>query len=153
MPTQEVWIIAAIFGGFLAYSAWSRNREHRWIARHYGHTPPKALSFGVSHYNDDMKRGQPVAIKGFLLLLPDRLVFHSRRKNLTLEINARRIQRVYHDTRHLDVDLTRSLVKVTYRSAAANDHHHTVAFKVPYPPQWIDAIKDSALSQKNRVSS
>ena len=34
---QQQWlIIALVFFGFLAYAAWVRRRDHRWIEKRYG---------------------------------------------------------------------------------------------------------------------
>jgi hypothetical protein len=81
-------------------------------------------------------------------LLPDRLFYRSRVKKLELEIPAASIARVYHDKSHKGVDLHQSLVKIDF----INDKNErdTAAFKVPYPPQWINAIDHSLLKNRNQ---
>jgi hypothetical protein len=60
-----------------------------------------------------------------------------------VEISGLRIKRVYHDISHKGVDLHRSVMKVDFLT----DHGQkdTAAFAVPYPPQWIQAIKNTLL--------
>ncbi len=77
--------------------------------------------------------------RGFLLLLSDRLVFRSRLKRSFLEISAARMVNVYHDRIHKNIDLHQSVIKVDFFTQ--NKIKDTAAFKVPYPPQWIDAIQ------------
>jgi hypothetical protein len=52
---------------------------------------------------------------------------------------------VYHDRSHKGTNLHQSLVKINF----INDQNEkdTAAFKVPYPPQWINAIENSLLKK------
>ncbi|MBW2706792.1 MAG: hypothetical protein JRD84_10855, partial [Deltaproteobacteria bacterium] len=82
---------------------------------------------------------------GFLLLLSDRLFYRSRLKKIELDIPGSSIVRVYHDRSHKGTNLHQSLVKINF----INDQNEkdTAAFKVPYPPQWINAIENSLLKK------
>ena len=139
-------IIAVVFFGIMAYIAWIRWRDRRWIDERFGSHKIIAMSFGVNYFGSATEPGAPRKSSGFLILLPDRLFYRSRLKKLELEIPAARIARVYHDRSHKGADLHQSLVKIDF----INDKNEkdTAAFKVPYPPQWINAIENSLL--KNR---
>ena len=80
------------------------------------------------------------------LAIPDSLFYRSRVKKIELQIPGSRIARVYHEKSHKGVDLHQSLVKIDF----LNDENEkdTAAFKVPYPPQWINAIENGLLKKK-----
>ena len=139
-------IIAAVFFGIMAYIAWVRWRDRRWIDERFGSHKVIAMSFGVNYFGSATEPGAPRKSSGFLILLPDRLFYRSRLKKLELEIPAASIARVYHDKSHKGVDLHQSLVKIDFINK--DNQKDTAAFKVPYPPQWINAIENSLL--KNR---
>ena len=144
--TQQWMIIAVAFFGIMAYIAWVRWRDRRWIDERFGSHKIIAMSFGVNYFGSATEPGAPRKSSGFLLLLPDRLFYRSRLKKLELEIPAASIARVYHDKSHKGVDLHQSLVKLDFINK--KKQKDTAAFKVPYPPQWINAIENSLL--KNR---
>ena len=139
-------VIALVFFGIMAYIAWIRWRDRRWIDERFGSNQVIAMSFGVNFFGRATEPGAPRKSSGFLLLLPDCLFYRSRVKKLELEIPAASIARVYHDKTHKGVNLHQSLVKIDFINQ--ENQKDTAAFKVPYPPQWINAIGNSLL--KNR---
>lgn len=138
-------IIAVVFFGIMAYIAWIRWRDRKWIDERFGNDKIVAISFGVNYFGSAAEPGKPRKSSGFLLLLSDQLFYRSRVKKIELEIPATRIARVYHDRTHKGVDLHQSLVKIDF----LNDHNQkdTAAFKVPYPPQWMQAIENTLLKK------
>ncbi len=143
---QQQWlIIAVIFFGIMAYIAWVRRQDRKWIDRRFGTDNVLAISFGVNFFGSATDPGKPRKSSGFLLLLPDRLFYRSRIKKLELEIPAAQIARVYHDRSHKGVNLHQSLVKIDFINA--RNERDTAAFKVPYPPQWINAIENNLVSK------
>ena len=143
---QQQWlVIAVVFFGIMAYIAWIRRQDRRWIDRRFGGHNVLALSFGVNFFGSASEPGRPRKSSGFLLLLPDRLFYRSRVKKLELEIPAAKIARVYHDRSHKGVNLHQSLVKIDFVNA--RNEKDTAAFKVPYPPQWINAIENNLLNK------
>jgi hypothetical protein len=143
---QQWIIIALVFFGILAYIAIIRWLDRKWIDARFGNQNLRAMSFGVNYFGQATEPGKPRRSSGFLLLLPDSLFYRSRVKKIELQIPGSRIARVYHEKSHKGVDLHQSLVKIDF----LNDENEkdTVAFKVPYPPQWINAIENGLL--KNR---
>ena len=143
---QQGIVIALVFFGILAYIAIIRWRDRKWIDERFGNQNLQAMSFGVNYFGKATEPGKPSRSSGFLLLLPDSLFYRSRVKKIELQIPGSRIARVYHEKSHKGVDLHQSLVKIDF----LNDENEkdTAAFKVPYPPQWINAIENGLL--KNR---
>lgn len=143
---QQQWLyIALVFFGIMAYIAWVRWQDRKWIDRRFGSHKVLAISFGVNFFGSAAEPGKPRKSSGFLLLLPDRLFYRSRVKKLELEIPASKIARVYHDRSHKGVNLHQSLVKIDFINA--RNERDTAAFKVPYPPQWINAIENNLLKK------
>ncbi len=147
LKTQQWMVIALVFFGIMAYIAWIRWRDRRWIDERFGSNQVIAMSFGVNFFGRATEPGAPRKSSGFLLLLPDRLFYRSRLKKLELEIPAASIARVYHDKTHKGVNLHQSLVKIDFINQ--ENQKDTAAFKVPYPPQWINAIENSLLKNRN----
>ena len=139
-------IIALIFFGIIGYIAWVRWRDRKWIEDRFGSQTILAMSFGVNYFGRAAEPGSPRKSSGFLLLLSDRLFYRSRIKKIELEIPASSIARVYHDRSHKGIDLHQSLVKVDFINARGKKD--TAAFKVPYPPQWIQAIENALIKKK-----
>jgi hypothetical protein len=146
LAKQEWIIIALIFFGVIAYISWLRWRDRKWIENRFGSQNILAMSFGINYFGCTAEPGAPRKSSGFLLLLSDRLFYRSRLKKIELEIPAASIARVYHDRFHKGVDLHQSLVKVDFINS--RQEKDTAAFKVPYPPQWINAIENALLKEK-----
>ena len=144
---QQWMIIAFVFFGVIAYIAWVRWRDRQWIEKRFGSHRILAMSFGVNYFGRAAEPGSPRKSSGFLLLLPDRLFYRSRLKKIELEIPAASIARVYHSRSHKGEDLHQSLVKIDFINS--EKEKDTAAFKVPYPPQWMQAIENNLL--KNRT--
>lgn len=138
-------IIAVVFFGIMAYIAWIRWRDRKWIDERFGNDKIVAISFGVNYFGSATEPGSPRRSSGFLILLNDRMFYRSRFKKLELEIPAARIARVYHDKTHKGVNLHQSLVKIDFVNS--QNQKDTAAFKVPYPPQWINAIENNLLKK------
>ena len=143
---QQWIVIALVFFGILAYIAVIRLRDRNWVDERFGNRNLRAMSFGVNYFGAATEPGKPRRSSGFLLLLPDSLFYRSRVKKIELEIRGSRIARVYHDRIHKGVDLHQSLVKIDF----LNDQNQkdTAAFKVPYTPQWMQAIENAFLNKK-----
>ncbi|MBT8370823.1 MAG: hypothetical protein KJO34_07670 [Deltaproteobacteria bacterium] len=138
---NQQWIlIALVFFGIIAYIAWIRWRDRKWIEERFGGHKILAMSFGVNYFGRATESGPPRKSSGFLLLLSDRLFYRSRLKKIELEIPASSISRVYHDRSHKGIELHQSLVKVNFINE--KKEKDTAAFKVPYPPQWMQAIEN-----------
>ncbi len=136
---EQQWIVIAfIFFGVIIYISLRRWFDQQWIENKFGKNNIRAVSFGVNYYGRLSDPGSPKRRSGFLLLLEDGIFYRSRWSKLELHVPASKIVTVYHDNAHKGTDLHQSVVKVDFLT----DHgeRDSVAFKVPYPPQWIQAI-------------
>jgi len=143
---QQWLIIAVIFFGIIGYIAVMRWRDRKWIEKRFGSRPVLAMSFGVNFFGKTSEPGKPRRSSGFLLLFSDRLFYRSRVKKIELEIPAARIARIYHDRTHKGTDLHQSLVKIDFLNDRSQKD--TAAFKVPYPPQWMQAIENALIKER-----
>ena len=144
---QQWIVIALIFFGIIAYIAWVRRQDRKWIDTRFGNRKILAMSFGVNYFGRAAEPGSPRKSSGFLLLLPDCLFYRSRLKKIELEIPAAGIARVYHGRSHKGIELHQSLVKIDFVNS--QNQKDTAAFKVPYPPQWIQAIENALLKKQS----
>lgn len=136
---QQWLLIALVFFGVIGYVVWIRWRDRLWIDRHYGLETARIMSFGVNYFG---LTGRPISRRpssGFLLLLPDRLVYRSRLAKQVIDIPGDRIAHVTHGNTLGGVELHQSVVIVTFDDPQKG--RQEAAFKVPYPPQWIAAIR------------
>lgn len=137
--SNQHWILfALIFLGFLGYIVFLRWQDQRWINKKYGSDNVRTISYGVNYYGRTSEEGKVRRSTGVLVLLTDRLFFRSRRARLEIEIPGEKLLNVYHDVRHRGEELHTSLMMIEY----TNEHKRkdTAAFKVPYPPQWIQSV-------------
>ena len=138
---SEQWIVIAfIFFGIIAYISWIRWRDHRWIEKRFDKKNVIAMSFGVNYFGRESEAGKPSRSSGFLVLLKDRLFYRSRWAGVEFEVSGSNITRIYPDSSHKGTDLHQSVMKVEFLSE--NKTEDSVAFRVPYPPQWINAISN-----------
>jgi hypothetical protein len=139
---NQQWIfIAIIFFGIIGYIAFIRWRDRKWIEKHFEGQSVLAMSFGVNYFGRASEPGKPRNSSGFLLLLPDQVFYRSRSARLVLSIPAKNIANVYPDNSLKGVNLHQSVVKIDFINESGEKD--AVAFKVPYPPQWIQAIKNN----------
>jgi hypothetical protein len=144
---NQQWIlIALVFFGIIGYIVWIRWRDRKWIGERFGSQKILAMSFGVNYFGRASEPGPPRKSSGFLLLLSDRLFYRSRLKKIELDIPGSSIARVYHDRSHKGTNLHQSLVKINFINE--QNEKDTAAFKVPYPPQWIQAIENTLLKEE-----
>lgn len=142
---QQWLVIALIFFGIIAYIAFIRWRDRKWIEKRFSGQEVLAMSFGVNYFGRASEPGKPSRSSGFLLLLPDRLFYRSRTAKLELNIPGESIAHVYPDNSIKGVNLHQSVVKIDFMNE--NDKQDSAAFKVPYPPQWIHAIENNLLNK------
>ena len=143
---NQQWVfIAIIFFGIIAYIAFIRWRDRIWIEKRFSGQKVLAMSFGVNYYGSASEPGKPRSSSGFLLLLPDQLFYRSRSARLELSIPGKNIAHVYPDNSLKGVNLHQSVVKIDFINK--NNDRDSAAFKVPYPPQWIHAIKNNLLKK------
>lgn len=143
---NQQWIaIAVIFFGIIAYIAYIRRRERKWIEDRFGADKALSMSFGVNYFGRASEAGKPRKSNGFLLLLPDRLFFRSRGSRIELDIRGKDIARVYPGSSIKGVELHQSVMKVDFINEKGD--RDSAAFRVPYPPQWIRIIENTHIKK------
>lgn len=140
----QPWLIIAGILGLLLIIIWTRYLDRKWIDSRFGKNRARAMSFGVKAYIKTKRNKNPKASNGFLLLLPERLFYRSRLARVEIDIPADKMVRVYHGTRLKGEELHHSVMKIDF--VDEHNQKNTVAFKVPYPPQWIKAIEKSLIA-------
>ena len=141
LATQQWMLIALVVFGIIAYIAFIRRRDRKWIERRFGDSKILAMSFGVNYFGRASEPGKPRKSSGFLLLLSDRLFYRSRMAGLELDIPGKHIVQVYPGTSIKGLNLHQSVMKVDFINE--KEMKDCAAFKVPYPPQWIQAIQNN----------
>ncbi|MBU2649203.1 hypothetical protein KKI24_31130 [bacterium] len=136
---QHWMLIALIFFGILGYIAWIRQRDQRWIEKKFNHEQIMTASFGIIYLGVTSDEGPIRRRSGFLILTKERLFYRSRRAGLELDIPGDKLLKVYHDVRHRGEEIHQSLMMVDFINK--NKKKDTAAFRVPYPPQWIQAVQ------------
>lgn len=137
---DQQWIFfAVIFFGIIGYVSWIRWLDHRWIESRFSKEKVIAMSFGVNYFGKTSDPGGPKRSSGFLVLTHNGILYRSRRSNLVVEVAGANIENIYPDSAHKGVDLHQSVIKIDFSNETGNSD--SVAFRVPYPPQWINAIK------------
>lgn len=139
---QQWLVIVLAFFGFLGYAAWNRWQDRRLIENRFGFDNVQAMSFGVYYYGRASDSGPPRRKSGFFLLLPDCIYFSARRAKLEIQIPFQNIHRVYPGSTLKGVNLHQSVVKIDFINQ--QKQKDTVAFKMPYPPRWIQLIENTA---------
>lgn len=126
-----------LFLGFLIYSRIKRQQDQAWIKNRFPGVRPVIVSFGVKYFGQESDPGPVKSRTGFLLLFPDQLFFKSN-QGLEWSASAEAVTGVDHDTVHKGRDLKQSIMVVDFLNQETQPDR--VAFRVPYPPQWIKAI-------------
>ena len=143
---NQGWLfIAFIFFGIIGYIAFIRWRDRNWIEKRFGDQKILAMSFGVNYFGRASEPGKPRKSSGFLLLLQDQIFYRSRTARLELSIDGDKIVRVYPDNSIKGYNLHQSVVKIDFINE--NGDKDAAAFKVPSPPQWIQAIENNFLKK------
>lgn len=115
------------------------HKEKKWIKNTYKKEDIIALGFGIACYGLSSDQGAPKRYNGFLLVHRGGLLFKNRFSNIRFDIPGESIQKAYHASSHKGARLYKSAVKVDFSTPQKG--MDTIAFKLAYPPQWIDIIE------------
>ena len=136
-------VTALLFLGFLLYSRSKRRRDLAWIAKRFPGQKPVVASFGVTYWGQESEPGPVHKNKGFLLLLPDRIFFKGA-GGLEWQVPKKRMLGVDHDHAIKGENLNQSVMIVQFNTEQGGATR--AAFRVPYPPQWMEAIEKTLLN-------
>lgn len=141
-------IITAAFFGFLFYVRFKRKQDLKWIAERFPGETPIISSFGVFFFGNESDKGAVRRISGMLLLFNHGILFKAK-SGFEWEAPAENVIGVGHDTSIRGRDLNQSVMIVEFVNR--DNQPDRAAFRAPYPPQWMDAIR-SVLLKRIKVS-
>jgi hypothetical protein len=145
--TNPNWLIfALIFIGVIFYLAYMRQRETKRITDKFDKAQIIITSFGVNYYGLESEPGGPLRSAGALVLLKDGIYYRARFAKRELYIQGSAITYIGVTNVHKDKDLHQSVVVLQFLSPEGREER--AAFRIPYPGQWVAAIKSNLLEKK-----
>ena len=145
--TNPNWLIfALIFIGIIFYLAYMRQRETKRITDKFDKEQILITSFGVNYYGLESEPGGPLRSAGALVLLKDGIYYRARYARRELYIPGSAITYIGVSNVHKEKDLHQSIVVIQFLSPGGREER--AAFRIPYPGQWVGAIKSNLLEKK-----
>jgi len=145
--TNLNWLIfALIFLGVIFYLAYMRQRESKRIMEKFEKNAIIITSFGVNYYGLESEPGGPLRSAGALVLLKNGLYYRARYANRELHIPGSAITYIGVTNVHKGKDLHQTVVVVQFLNPEGKEEK--AAFRMPYPAQWVAAIKSNLLEKK-----
>jgi hypothetical protein len=148
--TNPNWLIfALIFLGIVFYLAYMRQRESKRITDKFKRDRIIITSFGVNYYGLESEPGGPLRSAGVLVLLKDGIYYRARYANRELHIPASAITYIGVTNVHKGKDLHQTVVSLQFLNSEGKEER--AAFRMPYPAQWVAAIKSNLLDKKTEA--
>jgi hypothetical protein len=145
--TNPNWLIfALIFLGLIFYLAYMRQRESKRITDKFDKSEIVITSFGVNFYGLESEPGGPLRSAGVLVLLKDGIYYRARYANRELHIPGSAITYIGVTTVHKGKDLHQTVVALQFLNPEGKEER--AAFRMPYPAQWVAAIKSNLLDTR-----
>jgi hypothetical protein len=145
--TNPSWLIfALLFLGVIFYLAYMRQRETKRITDKFDKERIVITSFGVNYYGLESEPGGPLRSAGALVLLKDGIYYRARFARRELHIPGSAITYIGVTNVHKGKDLHHTVVVLQFLSAEGREER--AAFRIPYPGQWVSAIKGNLLEKK-----
>jgi hypothetical protein len=145
--TNPNWLIfALLFLGIIFYLAYMRQRETKRITDKFDRERIIITSFGVNYYGLESEPGGPLRSAGALVLLKDGIYYRARYAKRELHIPGSAITYIGVTNVHKGKDLHQSVVVLQFLSPEGREER--AAFRIPYPGQWVSAIKSNLLEKK-----
>ena len=145
--TNPNWLIfALLFLGIIFYLAYMRQRETKRITDKFDRDEIIITSFGVNYYGLESEPGGPLRSAGVLALLKHGIYYRARYAKRELYIPGSVITYIGVTNVHKGKDLHQSVVVLQFLSQVGKEEK--AAFRIPYPGQWVSAIKSNLLEKK-----
>jgi hypothetical protein len=135
----HIAIIGFLFLCAIIGMSWLTYKEKKWIRSTYKKEDIIALGFGVTCYGLSSGQGAPKRYRGFLLIHRGGLLFKNRFSSIRFDIPGESIKKAYPASTHKGARLYKSAVKIDFSTSLKSKD--TIAFKLSYPPQWIEIIE------------
>jgi len=150
--TNPNWLIfALLFLGIVFYLAYSRQRETKRILQKFKKEDIVITSFGVNFFGLDSEPGGPLRSAGVLVLLRHGLYYRARFASRDLFIPGPAITYIGVTHTHKRKDLHQTVVLIQFLTEDGREDK--AAFRIPYPAQWVAAIKANLLEKNPHVPS
>jgi len=138
--TNPSWLVfALVFMGIVFYLAYMRQHETRRITRKFPSEQIILTGFGVNYYGLDSEPGRPLRSSGALVLLRDALYYRARFSRVELTIPGKAITYIGVTDMHKNKPLHQNVVAIRFMGPEGQEEK--AAFRIPYPAQWVAAIK------------
>ncbi len=145
LQQYHIAIIGGLFLCGIIGMTWLTHKEKKWIKSTYKKEDIIALGFGIACYGLSSDQGAPKRYNGFLLIHRGGLLFKNRFSNTSFDVPGESIKKAYHATSHKGARLYKSAVKVDF--VTSEKRMDTIAFKLAYPPQWIEIIEKAFIKK------
>jgi hypothetical protein len=145
--TNPNWLVfALLFLGVIFYLAYMRQRESKRILQKFNKDDIVITSFGVNYFGLESEPGGPLRSAGALVLLRGGLYYRARFSPRELFIPGPAITYIGVTGAHKGRDLHQSVVVIQFLNEEGKEEK--AAFRIPYPAQWVAAIKANLLDKK-----
>jgi hypothetical protein len=145
--TNPNWLIfALIFLGIIFYLAYMRQRETKRITDKFDKDQIVITSFGVNYYGLESEPGGPLRSAGALVLLKQGIYYRARYAKRELYVPGSAITYIGVTNVHKGKDLHQTVVVLQFLSPEGREEK--AAFRMPYPGQWVAAIKSNLLDKQ-----
>jgi hypothetical protein len=146
--TNPSWLtFALVFLGIIFYLAYMRQKETRRITRKFPAEQIVLTGFGVNYYGLESEPGRPLRSSGVLVLLRDALYYRARFARRELTIPGPAITYIGVTDMHKNRPLHQSVVSIRFLGPEGREEK--AAFRIPYPAQWVAAIKTNLIEKKS----
>jgi hypothetical protein len=144
------WLIfAVLFILVMFYLVYMRQRESKRIADKFDRQEIIITSFGVNYYGLESEPGGPLRSAGALVLLRHGIYYRARYATRELYIPGPAITYIGVSNVHKGKDLHQTVVVLQFLSQDGKEEK--AAFRMPYPAQWVAAIKSNLLEKKTEA--
>jgi len=141
------WLIfAVLFILIMFYLVYMRQRESKRIAGKFDKSEIIITSFGVNFYGLESEPGGPLRSAGALVLLKDGIYYRARFSSREVMIPGTSITYIGVTNTHKGKDLHQTVVVLQFINQEGKEEK--AAFRMPYPAQWVAAIKSNLLEKK-----
>jgi hypothetical protein len=144
--TNPSWLtFALVFIGIIFYLAYTRQQETRRITRKFPREQIVLTGFGINYYGLESEPGRPLRSSGALVLLRDALYYRARFTRVELTIPGAAITHIGVTDMHKNRPLHQNVVSI--RFIGPEGREEKAAFRIPYPAQWVAAIKANLIGK------
>lgn len=143
-------VIAIIFSGVIFYLVYIRSMESRRVEQKFGKDEIIISSFGVNYFGRESEPGRPLRSSGVLVLVKKGLYYRARWRKQELFILGSTITYIGVSDVFKEKSLYQHAVIISFLNEQGKDDK--AAFRIPYPAQWINAIKFNLLNKKAEIA-